>query len=103
MLKPRLSMLVLAALTAAAFAPSSPVLAKPGSNPPAQPPSQPDSDERQPVAQPQPRLMAAPPDADGPGGPNGFVPVLTERQKQCRVRFQCTMDPRLGCQPCRSQ
>jgi len=96
------SVLVLAALSTAALVPSVSVLAKPNPPPPSQPQADPDE---LPPAQSAPRerrTMAAPPDADGPGGPPGFVPVLTERQKQCRVRFQCPMDPRVGCQPCRS-
>ena len=100
------SLLALAVLATAALVPPATVLAKPPPPPTPQPQADPDEP---PPTQPAPRerrTMAAPPDTDAPpgnpGGPNMFVPVLTERQKQCRVRFQCAMDPRIGCQPCRS-
>jgi hypothetical protein len=93
MLTRALSLLVLAAMV------SGPAPAAPkGPKPSAQPQSEPqDRDERY---APPPR-MAAPPEYAPPPPTTGYVAVPTERQKQCRVRYQCSMDPRdPPCPPC---
>ena len=45
---------------------------------------------------------AAPATASQPAKSQGWTPVLRQKQKQCRARHQCSLDPRApACAPCR--
>ena len=89
------------AAVAALAAGAAPVSAKPKPAPAPQPQSQSDDGqfEDQPRAA-QPYVMAPQPMPVLQPPPAGFMPVMTIKQKQCRVQHQCPLDPRFPCPPC---